>query len=97
MTEEIAAILDRLERDVALLRGLVGKPATKSTARSPASHAKNDHVTIPELKESYTKREAKQEKLRIEDAFRARLISYDKKRGMKMLVTKATEGWFPVK
>ncbi len=45
---------------------------------------------------AYSQPEAREEKSRIEEAFRAGLISYDKKRGLKMLVTKRTTGQVPV-
>jgi hypothetical protein len=48
------------------------------------------------IKTSYTSVSAKKEKERIDEAFEAGLITYDKKRGMKMMVTKHTEGWSPV-
>lgn len=40
----------------------------------------------------YTPDEARIEKDRIEQDFRAGVISYDRKRGQKMLVTRRTEG-----
>jgi hypothetical protein len=85
MTDEIEAILSRIEGDVALIRKMIVTELSLSS-----------NPNIPVLKKSYTKKVAEQAKLDIEAAFRRGLISYDKKRGMKMQVTKATVGWSPL-
>ena len=58
--------------------------------------APNDSDKIV-IKSSYTAEEAIAEKIRINQAFQDGNITYDKRRGLKMLVTKATAGWSPVK
>lgn len=52
-----------------------------------------DEVTNPRA--SYTAAEAEEAKAQIEVAYQRGLLGYDKKRGMKMVVTKSTEGWRP--
>lgn len=49
------------------------------------------------IKSSYTDEEAVAEKNRIFRAFQDGKITYDKRRGLKMRVTKATIGWSPMK
>lgn len=45
------------------------------------------------IKSSYTAEEEVAEKNRIDKAFQDGKITYDKRRGLKMLVTKSTIGW----
>lgn len=85
---DVAAALGRIEADVAFIRRrLAGQSVNKS----------NGEVKVPVLQGSYTPEEAERVRTEIEAAFRSGLISYDKKRGMKMTVRKATIGWSPVK
>ncbi len=98
MTADFVAVLNRISADFKLLADLAQKAlegggnATPSSAADPTSTA----IEVPLLKDRYTKEEAETEKARIETAFRSDKISWDKKRGMKMLVTKRTVGWSSV-
>ena len=79
MNPEVPTILRRIETDVSLLRKLVSPDASESNG-----------IKVPVLRTSYTSAKAAKAKEQIEAAFRAGLITFDKKRGMKMVVTKAT-------
>ena len=82
------ALVNRIETDLAKLKTLI-VPATAK----PGKNAKGDK--IPTIKASYTVGAAVRAKAQIDDAFADGLITYDKRRGLKMLVTKHTEGWSP--
>jgi hypothetical protein len=103
MTADIVVVLNRISADFKLLADLALKALKpleneeRQATPSPAPDTKVFAVPVPVLKERYTRAEAEVEKARIEEAHVADLITWDKKRGMKMLVTKRTDGWSPVK
>lgn len=81
---EVFASLDAIEAQIRNIRA-------QFAASLDTSSVSNEIV----IKSSYTQDAAIEEKVRIEHAFREGNITYDKKRGLKMLVTKATENWCP--
>jgi hypothetical protein len=94
----IPELLDRIMRDTQTIRhrltGASETPATPVRLEPVSTSIPNGAEVV--LKASYTQSEAVAEKAEIESLFRRGEISYDKKRGLKMKVTKATEGWSPV-
>lgn len=90
MNTTIADALGRIAEDVAIIREqLTGNPAPAPSNAVPITSAPI------RLKKTYSKAAAIEEKARIDDAYARGEIDYDKKRGMKMVVTKATKGWAP--
>lgn len=97
MPEQIAVVLNRIAADFVLLGALLSR-RVESPVISDSAPTENDaSASYPLLKDHYSPSEAAAEKLRIEEAYENGLITWDKKRGMKMLVTKRTEGWSPEK
>lgn len=94
MSTEVTKALARIEADTALIRRLVSAPAPQQPAKAPK---KGNKAVVPEIAASYTPDEATVAHQQIESAYQAQLIDYDKKRGLKMRVTKATVGWTPDK
>jgi hypothetical protein len=92
MSAEVLKALGRIEADIAFVRRELSAPLS-APAPKQAKSSKKGAVTIPEIAASYTPDEAKMAHQQIEAAYEAGLILYDKKRGMKMRVTKATVGW----
>lgn len=97
MRDQIAAILNRIEGDIALLRKISLAVPSSPTMPTPGSQTTRNAGEVPVIKGSYSRDEAEIAKADIEAAFLAGMITWDKKRGLKMLVTKATEGWTPDK
>ena len=89
MNTIVAEALARIAEDVAIIREQLA-----GTAPAPSNVVPITSAPI-RLKKTYTKAAAAAEKARIEDAYARGEIDYDKKRGMKMVVTKATKGWAP--
>lgn len=85
----VADALARIAEDVAIIREQLAGAAPAPSNVVPISSAPI------RLKKTYTKAAAIEEKARIDDAYARGEIDYDKKRGMKMVVTKATKGWAP--
>ena len=90
MNNIIAEALGRIAEDLAIIRDqFSGSEAAPVADPAPIT-------TGPiRLKNTYSKAAAIEEKARIEEAYARGEIDYDKKRGMKMVVTKATKGWAP--
>ncbi len=87
MSKNILAAIARIDADVALIRQELESGVSLPTPS--AGEIK--------LKSSYSKSAAIAEKARIDEAYERGEITYDKRRGMKMVVTKATKGWTPDK
>jgi hypothetical protein len=110
MTPEFVAVLNRIAENFRLLAEaaqmeLEGGGGSRPPQTQPEEirTAKISHSVFKkiydkrDLREHYSKAEADDEMENIESSYRSGLISWDKKRGMKMLVTKRTEGWTPDK
>ena len=85
MSKQISTLLNRIQTDLDTLRSLVAPDLTETTETS----------TGPVLRDRYTAKAAVVAKAEIERAYETGQIDYDKKRGLKMLVTKRTAGWSP--
>lgn len=91
MSKTITEALARIEADVTLIRQEL------SGSSSEVANVVSIDAGPIRLKTSYTKAAAIAEKARIDEAYERGEITYDKRRGMKMVVTKATKGWSPDK
>lgn len=87
----VAEALARIAADVAIIREQFENASEAPTASNVVPITSGPI----RLKKTYTKAAAIQEKARIDEAYARGEIDYDKKRGMKMVVTKATKGWAP--
>lgn len=87
INEEILTILGRIDADLALVRQYISGNETEDVKTG----------AIPGLRSQYTRQQAIVARRNIDAAFQRGEITYDKRRGMKMVVTKSTIGWSPVK